>query len=686
MHRALSNPRNAMWACLALAVLFVVGLSFYWDRAGRAYEARFEAPPGGPPVPEVQGRVFFDNDPYYWLLYAREMARTGARRLHHTLVDNTPQGRPVHWSQSVSWMLLLSGWLRHLFTGEAMDQAIENGATLVGPAQLVLLLVLLGPLIYRRMGAAPAVLWMISMAGMGNVYWVYHALRPDHHGLHIAFMLGSMACLVFGGLGWVSRAPAAPLSAEWFRPMDLPSKTSARRYFLASGILGGLGLWTGATVQIIGIGLIVAGGLLLVLFMPSRWRQDGEALTEYAPGLWRLWAVTGGVTSLAFYAIEYAPRFPGMRLEMNHPLYALTWFCVGEILARVSALKMGIAKVRGATWAALGVCALGALILPALLFFGPSDWHYLRAPWSWRMSRFITETWPLKVFSQGRSLLVLLVNFGVLPLFLVAAPALCGPRRSRLFEWASLWMAFFPPFIYLLAVFMQVRWMPMFSVMIVWLMAMVVPVAWRSFREHPLGRRAVLAAAVLVGAQALVAAGLQVKEVVRIGRGRVISNELTKGCIQRLLITRLAALNTDGRFRVLCEPDLAGPFAYYGRLPSLASYYWENKEGVAAAAEFLADSGDDRPREIARERGLTHVLLPHSAEMAHMFYFIRHGYFSEEGARKSMAGRLVAQPGKLPPWIRRDEELGRKIRAEYLFQGTPVFSTMDVFTIDTDKL
>ncbi|HQN80583.1 MAG TPA: hypothetical protein PLB64_05950, partial [Kiritimatiellia bacterium] len=114
--------------------------TFRWDRAVEEYAAQFRGV-GWVDVPasESPGRIFMDNDAYYWVAYAREMAATGRWRIRHTQLDNPPDGRPVHWSQSVSWLLLLAGGIRHGLTGEGVSVAIEQAAIWVGPGLLILL-------------------------------------------------------------------------------------------------------------------------------------------------------------------------------------------------------------------------------------------------------------------------------------------------------------------------------------------------------------------------------------------------------------------------------------------------------------------------------------------------------------------------------------------------------------------
>ncbi|MBU1693905.1 MAG: hypothetical protein KKC51_08060, partial [Verrucomicrobia bacterium] len=580
--------------CLILGMGFVAGISIGWNKAVGTYESYFQPAPGAPPLPEIHGRIFLDHDAYHWISYAREMARTGAWRIRHTKIDNAPFGRPVHWSQSISWLLVGAGWLRHRLTGEPMDAAIEAGALWIGPVQLVVLIGIVGLLIYRRMGAVPSGIWMLSMAAMGNIYWIFQTLKPDHHGLQLGFVLGSLVSLIFGGLGWVNvtasrerkelrdsgaAAHGAGLQVEpWFIPLELPGMKSARCSFAASGVLGGLGLWTGATVQLVGIGVIAMSALLLVIFMPSEVRDRKGETVSYQPGLWRLWALTGAVTSLALYLVEYFPAHMEMRLEANHPLYALAWLCTGEILMLFSGWKLKVWPFRRADIVRLLLFSAGATVLPVLLVAGPSDWHYLRTPLCWRISQFIVEGWSLTKFAGERTIPLLIAGMGVLPVFLLAAPWLASSGRTSLYEWAVLWMSFVPAFVYLIAGFMQIRWMSLYSGMITWLMVPVLTVLWRNSTRQGWPKTLLKPVMAILIVQAIALGCLQVDELRQISRGRTLRNDLVTRILERYFVIGLAALNTDGKMRVLTEMDFAVPLYYFSGIPGIASYYWENRD------------------------------------------------------------------------------------------------------------
>jgi hypothetical protein len=543
-----------------------------------------------------------------------------------------------------------------------------------------------GMLVFRRMGLIPAILWILNLGMMTTLQWSFHPLRPDHHGLQVSFLLGSLLCLMLGGLGWTDHhADEKVFAPQWFLPLDLPSHKSARRYFIASGILGGFGLWIGATVQLFGIGLVALGAMLLIFFMPPRVANNSLAVS-YRPALWRIWALAGAVTSVILYLVEYAPALPGMRLEVNHPLYAVSWMCAGECMTRLSALKIRDAAVTSRDRMSVVILGLGALALPILLWIGPAEWHTMHNVHMQRMHAHILEFLPLvKTYDLGL-VKTLFTQFGFLPIFLLVAPLLTGSEKSTLYEWAVLWMAFLPAMAYAVLTLMQTRWTPFFCVasLLLAMVTLAILARHQTTAERPAFLVWLITGAVLM--QPALSVRGQAKEFAKMRDPHAIVSDLAKPILQRQLAMRLGALNTNGAFRVMCEPDMAARLFYYGGIPCITSYYWENLDGLLAATDFMTDPGNDVAARIARERGITHVILPRTGAIAHMFYFLKTGHLSEKGARDSMAGRLLTESESLPPWIQRDVSLMKEVQPGYTYSGQPVFNTLEIYVIRPELL
>lgn len=681
------HPFIRLGLFLALLVVVagaVVWGALRWDRAVRDYAAHFrgvgwmEAP-----ASESPSRIFMDNDAYYWVAYAREMAATGAWRIRHTRLDNPPDGRPVHWSQSVSWLLLLAGGVRHGATGEGMAGAIEQAAIWVGPGLLILLLAGTGGLVYRRLSLVPALVWVLNVATMGPIIWAFHPLRPDHHGLHLGFVVSGVLCLVLGGMGWVREGHGGAVGGGgiWFRPLVPPGRREARWLFLASGILGGLGLWTGASVQLLGLGLVTVGAGLSVWMLPKKGAL--AAGVNYEPTLWRWWGAGGAVTGLVMYLVEYAPRFPGMRLEVNHPLYALCWVCIGEFLARWSASKQEGQRI-SMGWAV--PLAAGILLLPTLLALGPAEWHAMRDPLMQRLHVYIDEFRPYGTAFSGAFYWNVVRDFGLVPLFVAATVWLARQKTLRPPERAALGMAVVVALGCAALTLWQARWMNFFAG--TGLLAAVVGVTiWGQWQARN-GRGAgwFRAGMVLLAVQALAFGWAQRSDLHLRDLSHERVGEWIAPILQRQFAEKLGAKDTNGTFRVMGGPHMAARLHYYGGMPNAASYYWENLDGLRAASDFFGGTDDQEALRIVRERGITHVVLPPSAELVGLFHYVKTGNASAGGARASLGGRLLERPETLPPWIWRDRTLERSLQRGYLFTGEPIFGTLLVFVIQPEFL
>ena len=77
-----------------------------------------------------------------------------------------------------------------------------------------------------------------------------------------------------------------------------------------------------------------AAGIVVALWLGASAVRDGA---RFEPDVWRLWGRVGAALSLVFYLIEYTPSHLAMRLEVNHPFYALAWWGGAEIVGAAGA-------------------------------------------------------------------------------------------------------------------------------------------------------------------------------------------------------------------------------------------------------------------------------------------------------------------------------------------------------------
>ena len=673
--------------CLVVALL-VASRAHEWNRAVQDFDSSLQPKWSPLSTEKTNQRFFLDNDPYYWVTYARQMIQTGTWRVRYTYADNVPYGRDVHWSQCVMWLLVGFGYVRHLFTGEPMVVAIEGASIWVNPFLLVLFTILFSWLISRRMGVGAGVFFALAFTTLPDIDWAFHPFRPGHHGLHLASSVGTVLCLVLGGLGWTAREQkgvsdrAPDRKLQFFRPLQLMRRKDARRYFMVAGVFTGLGLWIGATVQFFTIGAIAVGSVMLVFFMPAH--QAGEDAT-YIPELWRVWGSCAAIVGTIFYLIEYFPSHMSLRLEVNNPLYIITVFCVGELMVQLTRWRLGDWRASFVNYLKILCPAAGVALVPLAFLCGPAQWHNMRDIQMSRLHNFIMEFYTYFNFQPQKRLETWFFNdYGILPFFLLGAVVLSGPRRTRLYEWAGLWISFFLCLFTLFLTLWQIRWSGLHGAMSVWLMIVVGHIVWRNVLSAPGGQRPIGIAVALSGlvlCQVVYFSSREFSNLRDIRNGKT-PKEFIDAAMKKHLAEGLRAEGRGKPLRIICEPDLAPALYYFGGIQTVTSLYWENVQGLHDATAFFTDQGDAVAKRIARDRGLTHIIVSASNTLPAQFHYIETGDMSIADARSTLLARLYPSRDEAPPWIKLDQNMTAIGRREFsLRQARGVASLNSLMTI-----
>ncbi len=339
------------------------------------------------------------------------------------------------------------------------------------------------------------------------------------------------------------------------------------------------------------------------------------------------------MVGIVFYLVEYFPSHIAVRLEVNNPLYLISVFCVGELLVHLTRGRVGTQQASFFGCLKIVMLAAGVALVPLLFAFGPVQWHNMRDVQMSRLHGLIVEFYTYQKFNPNDPLPSWFVKYyGILPFFLVGALALSAPRRTELPERAALWISFCLCVFSLLLTLWQVRWAGLHAAMSVWLMIVVGHIAWRN---------------------------------VAIRNGKMIEVQFADAAMKQYLAQGLRAESQGKPMRVICDPDIAPVLYYFGGIPAVASYYWENVQGLQDATAFFTDHGDAVARRIAKERGLTQVIVPAGGRLQVLFNFIETGNLSVTDTPPLLATRLCSNTGGLPPWITLDKGLTRIGRQEF---------------------
>lgn len=412
-------------------------------------------------------------DGYSWILQAERMiAGVEGWRVRHADYDGFPGGREVEWSSFLRWEVAAMAWLgtqmtavelssdgwagrtRNLLFGPyrpgglPMNLAVERVAPWTNTVNLVLFLLITVPVVAWRFGSVPATLLAMGVVAIYPLYVSFSVGYLDHHGLAATWSLLTVLFLVGGGAGWI-RAEAADVSQ--LRPGEgllwkwLPTRVQARRWFVASAIAGGVGLWESASSQVptmVGLGIGALAGTAWFgrgVDASSPWRAD--------PTLWRDWGRAGCAASVFFYFLEYFPSHFGWNLHVNHPLYALAWFGAGDLLYHTCEwIQRGTLGETPATARRAIVRIGGAFvmvgILPVTIALTSKYTFALADSLLWTLcADYIFENQSLFRQLRGMGASEILGRVSVAPLVLLPTVARLwrtAPRAAR--SWSQMWL------------------------------------------------------------------------------------------------------------------------------------------------------------------------------------------------------------------------------------------------------
>jgi asparagine N-glycosylation enzyme membrane subunit Stt3 len=621
--------RAPLWGLTLLALALALALSWArhqsWIVPARSHEVRpttgaIERRASGAPLLPA---VYLDADGLYWLRYARDVLSGSALRVRHAAQDNVPAGREVHWSSPLPWSLALAAKLRAPLAGVPAAGLLASTAVWLNPLFFGLFLIGTAGILSRRLGPWTAGFLVLALACLPPVHKDFSAARIDHHGLVDVFSLW-MPLLLLGGLDGL-RADAS----------------SARRWFVAAGVAGGLGLWLQASLQ-----LIVVAAALAALFLRSVLAPVGAAPEEdEAARCWRAWAVAGALVSLAVYLLEYFPAHLGLRLEVNHPLYALAWWGATESSLQIRRMR------RAGRFSTRRVAVLLAGLLPALLTAGliargGERFFLLSSPLLRRIHAQIGEFAPLLALFQGSARWSLLYLFGLLPFVALGGLPLLVSRRIPAPTKTGLGLAFASALLAAVLCLRHVRYASLLALAL-WAAAAAGLLALEAGAFSRRWKSAVLGA-LAVGCG--LAGGVEFRQARAALEQPLAQTGLRSQIILRDVARELAGLPGFAGSRVLCGYDEAPALQAFADVATTGGLYWENLAGLRAATLVFSATDDAEARRVLAERGMGWIVLNGTPRSVAAWTFNRRGAVDEAAVRASLAFRLATRSG-VPSWL-----------------------------------
>jgi hypothetical protein len=578
--------------------------------------------------PLILPRVARDTD--HWIMQVQSSLAAGTTRVRSVAYDNAPRGREVHWTLPLHLWLSTLARITHAVTREPLGAAVESAALFANPLLLVLFLVALIPVAAWRFGGAAATLLALGLVSSYPFYLYFAAGNAEHQGAAEACALLTVFCLLGGSGGWTGDRAS--------RPSRLLSQ---RGWFTASALAGGLGLWISTASE---APVLVAVGLgAPVSFYIGR-KGPGRRLQSE---LWRRWGRMGAVVSLGAYLLEYFPSHLGWRLEVNHPLYALAWLGGGEFLGIAGAALTGNpGDRRRPGWTILLRWAALLAILPAAVLLTGSRTFLVSDPFLWKLhTAYIIEFQGLGSYLARRGYdLTGWVRLWPFVLPLIGLILLLRPRLDS-FRSSQLALALVPAMVEFLLASQQIRWWGLASGL-----ALLTALPWLSEAASlpPAGPRPRpwrLLALLLV-----IPGTVSALQLARADPD--FTAEDIFGLAERDLAEWIRLRAGNAPVNVLSTPDTTTALIYHGNLTGVGTLYWENREGLKAAAEIFAASSATEAQRLLRARHVTHIVLVSWDPFWNAYVPLARGL--PPGARVPgdafVATLLRGDP--LPPWLR----------------------------------
>lgn len=522
---------------------------------------------------------------YQWIAQTQQMLAQNDWRVRWVDNENAPTGHEVLAPSPYRWWLGLLAACDRAVSGRPLGQSVERVVLWADPLLHGLLLMAVTLCVGRFFGAIPAAAAAIGVTTLFPFAAGFLSGAPHSTGAIRVCVVGSVLLLAAGASAGALRR--------------------ARWTFFGAGLLGGLGLWLSVVHQLPVLAGVVVGGIGAAAI--NRRNPTLPIFRNKGLSPWRMWALGGAGMSLVGYLAEFFPGHMTMRLELNHPLYALAFLGAGELLAqvtgRLSGQKLGWSRSDGLL---TGIAAAALALLPVVLILRGTQ---LTAPESVRLLR-LSLSLDLAAQNVGswisRDGFTSVVWATFLPLItalvagMILASGLGGSKRSAVV------LTLGPVVVVTILAFRQLWWWNLLDAVLLGLLVSVTA-AVMNVAKRPLFLWAwsavVLALAVPGLLQLWASAPKAVQEI-------VLTDDEGESYIERDLAHWLYNQTGPERALVLASPNLTTTLCFHGGLRGLGTLSWENQAGTAASVRLVSALSTEEALALVNARGLTHIVIP----------------------------------------------------------------------------
>ncbi|MFZ4776817.1 MAG: tetratricopeptide repeat protein [Terrimicrobiaceae bacterium] len=597
-------------------------------------------------MPVFLSEIAFDG--YTWDRHAEHIGENGEWRLRHTDFDNAPKGRDqMAWNSAFAWYLRGMGEIYRSLTGDSLRNSIFRMSIWANPILLVLALGIFSTLSARRFGPLCGAVIALGMVAVPTFYEGFMPAYPDHHGLIAFTILGMLFGIAWAGAGWVQ----APGGTDFVPPHSFKQ---AKHGMVFSAVCGAAGLWISPLSAAMVLGAIGAAALLATFIYGRPSKRNG--FLQFHPELWKIWGVWGAGGSIFFYLLEYFPFNMGLHLEVNHPLYSLAWLGGAWTISLMGAYfsKLG-SESNLFPWQKLVWPIAACALLPAVVLVGGTAVYSIMDPFLWHLHQNIAEFLPLMLRIKLGGLSWLMA-FGWFPVFIAVALVLQFSSRTGRGTKAVLIFLSIPIFLITALQFYQVRWGMLAGPLYIALAGIVVPQVWKLIPRATLPRFLAAAILIFLGYIFIQPSFSNTFGIVwsQFRSGDKISITAGQGLAMLHRKMARAILDSAGNTPVvlLSSPNSSCLLSAIAGFKTLGTLYWDNVEGLKAAAAGLNAQSDDEALAFIKKHGITHVSLMTWENFVEPFFHILYPKPVPGKVLDQSFGKRALADRQIPVWAR----------------------------------
>jgi hypothetical protein len=509
---------------------------------------------------------------------------------------------------------------------------VERATLWLNPAVMLALIILMSAWAARQLGAIAGVVVAVAMTCDARINEGFFPSYVDHHGLLTVAVFGLVLGAVVMQAGW------RPAGASARRGTVDAAKSGA----VFSAVCGAWGMWIGASSVAPAIAIVGVSGLLAIVVQGRSAARQGAG---FDAGWWRLWGRVGAGATFVFYLLEYFPNHLGIRLEPNHPFYSLAWLGGGELVAQFGTRWLGPRERRWEQPGGLLLAVLAVSLVPVTFAIGGARVFAVSDPFMSRLHRdYIQEFISLWRTLRGFELRAMfeMLQVGTLPLLAAIVTLLYRRRRAPM----VLWFATFTVALLTAMAWSQARWL--LNAVGASIVLMVVLLADWTATFRPFARWAI--ALVILGQFFVPNAMLRYLDFAKEVASRTISRRDAGMALSRDIAAALRESQPQGEIVLLASPNASTGIGYYGRIKTLGTLYWENSDGLKAAASIFGARTLQEAEALIRKRGVTHIAIVSEENFISQYFHLIHPGSSDEEARQCFGLRLMLDH-VVPVWL-----------------------------------